>query len=95
MKPLAVAALGLSLITAPALAERGWMSTQDNGDGTVRSASGPMPGAGHAGQYWQHPKGCEYSRAGRPGETVWYLIISTRVKGCPTYIVQRGFRDAY
>lgn len=54
-----------------------------------------MPPDGHAGQWWTHPIGCEYSRAGRPGETVWYLIVNTARPGCPTYIVRHGFGDVY
>lgn len=44
------------------------------------------PPASFQGQWWTHPLGCEYSRAGRPGETMWFLIINTAKKGCPTYI---------
>lgn len=54
-----------------------------------------MPTEGYSSQWWSHPIGCEYSRAGRPGETVWYLIINTARPGCPTYIVQHGFSDVY
>lgn len=54
------------------------------------------PPAGFEGQWWTHPKGCEYSRAGRPGETVWYLIINTARPGCPSYIVGHSpYRDVY
>lgn len=56
----------------------------------------PMPPAGHTAQWWTHPLGCEYSRAGRPGETVWFLIINTRRPGCPGYIVQSSpYNDVY
>lgn len=54
-----------------------------------------MPPATHAGQWWTHPSGCEYSRTGRPGEVVWYLIINTARPECPTYIAIRGGRDVY
>ncbi len=54
-----------------------------------------MPPADHKGQWWTHPSGCEYSRAGRPGEVVWYLIVNTSRPECPTYIATRGGRDAY
>ena len=57
--------------------------------------SAAMPAQGYSSQWWTHPIGCEYSRAGRPGETVWYLIINTARPGCPTYIVQHGFSDVY
>ncbi len=54
-----------------------------------------MPPDGYGAQWWTHPKGCDYSRAGRPGEIVWFLIVNTARPGCPTHIVQRGFSDAY
>ncbi|NCQ24858.1 MAG: hypothetical protein COW54_01425 [Rhodobacteraceae bacterium CG17_big_fil_post_rev_8_21_14_2_50_63_15] len=57
--------------------------------------SAVMPPADHQGQWWTHPLGCEYSRTGRPGETVWYLIINTARPGCATYIVVHGFKDVY
>ncbi len=54
------------------------------------------PPVDHAGQWWTHPKGCEYSRAGRPGETVWYLIINTAQRGCPPYILSHSpYGDIY
>lgn len=58
-------------------------------------ASAEAPPASHEGQWWTHSRGCEYSRAGRPGEIVWYLIINTARPGCPAYIVVRGFKDVY
>ncbi len=54
-----------------------------------------MPPKGYSGQWWTHPMGCEYSRAGRPGETIWFLIINTARPGCPSHIVQHGFKDVY
>lgn len=59
------------------------------------SGSSVMPTEGYSSQWWTHPIGCQYSRAGRPGETVWYLIINTARPGCPAYIVQHGFSDVY
>ncbi|MDU8926064.1 hypothetical protein RXV86_01565 [Alisedimentitalea sp. MJ-SS2] len=32
-----------------------------------------MPPANFQGQWWTNPVGCSYSRAGRPGEIVWFL----------------------
>ena len=54
-----------------------------------------MPPKSYSGQWWTHPIGCEYSRAGRPGETIWFLIINTARPGCPSHIVQHGFKDVY
>jgi len=53
------------------------------------------PPVGHPGQWWTHPAGCQYTRAGRPGEVVWYLIINTSRPECPSYIAMRGGRDVY
>ncbi|WP_297768786.1 hypothetical protein [uncultured Roseovarius sp.] len=62
----------------------------------IKGGTGSVaPPVSHQGQWWTHPIGCEYSRAGRPGEIVWYLIINTARPGCPTYIPVRGFKDIY
>ena len=94
---LCALALALPALSLPAAAQSdwSWLGTQDVGGGMVRTAKGARPGPGYVGQYWTHPKGCDYSRAGRPGELVWYLIIPTRKKGCPTYIVEHGGADTY
>ncbi|WP_299546029.1 hypothetical protein [uncultured Tateyamaria sp.] len=42
-----------------------------------------------------HPLGCQYSRAGRPGETMWFLIVNTRKKGCPAYIAGKTWGGIY
>ncbi len=49
------------------------------------SANVDRPSASHQGQWWTNSLGCEYSRAGTPGETMWFLIVNTAKKGCPTY----------
>lgn len=55
-----------------------------------------MPPDGYEGQWWTHPSGCEYSRAGRPGEIVWYVIVnSIGRKQCPVMIVQKAYPGAY
>ncbi len=86
---LFAAALTALTCTGPALAA--------NGDDPVQIAryDTVMPPEGYSARWWTHPKGCEYSRAGRPGENVWFLIIDTVKPGCPAHIVQRGFSDAY
>ncbi len=61
----------------------------------LKSNNAIMPPAGYNSQWWTHPIGCEYSRAGRPGETVWFLIVNTARPGCPSHIVQHGFSDVY
>ncbi|MEO0501995.1 MAG: hypothetical protein AAFZ14_01630 [Pseudomonadota bacterium] len=59
------------------------------------AASVAKPPVGFQGQWWTHPSGCEYSRAGRPGETVWFLIINTAKPGCPTYIATKTWGGVY
>ena len=54
-----------------------------------------LPPPGYTSQWWVAPNRCEYSRSGRPGETVWFLIINSAHNKCDRYIVERGFRDAY
>ena len=54
-----------------------------------------MPPLGFEGRRWVHPNGCQYSRAGRPGELVWYLV-ATGAKGCSAYFVQYSpYRSPY
>jgi hypothetical protein len=53
------------------------------------------PDATYQGQWWTHPLGCEYSRAGLPGEIVWYIIINTARRGCPQYIVTKSHSGVY
>lgn len=94
MKTLCLAgAIAISMIghavPAQTAAPYGHTTAIKGGSGRV------MPSADHQGQWWTHPKGCEYSRTGRPGETVWYLIINTARAGCPTYIATRGGADVY
>lgn len=95
LKFAATVSLATTLIASPALAGNDWMRTVKISGGMVKTASGPMPSDGYSGRHWTHPAGCQYSRTGRPGEVVWYLLVNTIRKGCPTYIVQKGFDDIY
>ncbi len=61
---------------------------------TVRGTQAAPP-ANYQGQWWTHPLGCEYSRAGRPGELVWYIIVNTVRDGCPHQIVINGIRGVH
>ncbi|MEM8981071.1 MAG: hypothetical protein AAGD04_16460 [Pseudomonadota bacterium] len=61
----------------------------DRSTSPTRVGSNIMPPADFLGQRWVHPNGCQYSRAGRPGETVWFLV-ATGAKGCAAYIVQQS-----
>lgn len=58
-------------------------------------ASASKPPANFQGQWWTHPNGCQYSRAGRPGEVVWFLVVNTARKGCPTYIASKTWGGVY
>jgi len=93
LKYAALAAAALSMSTLPAAADL----SERFGRTSKIKASKPayMPPNGYQGQWWTSPDNCEYSRSGRPGEIVWYLIINTSHAKCQPYIVQRGFKDAY
>jgi hypothetical protein len=52
-----------------------------------------MPPANYKGQWWTSPDNCQYSRAGRPGETVWYLIVNTAHMQCERRLIQRAMSD--
>lgn len=83
------AILGTSLLATNAKA--GLFSKK--ADSITHSAE-HMPPQGHDSRWWVHPSGCEYSRAGRPGEIVWYVIINSIGKrNCPTMIVQKAHAD--
>lgn len=84
-------AAGLALLATTGAA----LATEDTTTHDIVRHDTIMPPDGYQGQWWTHPKGCDYSRAGRPGEIVWFLIVNTARPGCPTHIVQRGFSDAY
>lgn len=83
-KCLAIAALATAAATA--------VTSAAAGPASIRPTTPPL---NHASQWWTHPSGCEYSRAGRPGETVWFLIVNTARKGCPTYIATRTYGGVY
>ncbi|WGI22558.1 hypothetical protein [Amylibacter sp. IMCC11727] len=96
MKPL----LKTTLTTAIAIAalstsaHAGFELFAKKGFGAGAPSSKHMPPAGYSNQWWTHPSGCEYSKAGRPGEVVWYVIInSIGNRNCPGMIVQRARAD--
>jgi len=57
--------------------------------GSVRRTPGAVPPANFKGQWWTHPAGCQYSRAGRPGELVWFLTSVPKGARCPEFIQQK------
>ena len=59
------------------------------------TAQNVKPPVNYQGQWWTHPNGCTYSRAGRPGETMWFLQINTAADGCPTYIAGKTWGNVY
>lgn len=87
-----IAGIGLAVgsVGAASASEGGFFKRllqQDASTKPVQFGSQIMPPEGYRGQRWSHPNGCLYSRAGRPGELVWYLV-ATGAKGCSAYIVQ-------
>ncbi len=51
--------------------------------------TGPLPPSNFRGRRWSHPNGCDYSLAGRRGERVWYVVVSTLAgKDCVRYFVE-------
>lgn len=59
----------------------------------VEYQSPMLPPASYKGQWWTSPDNCQYSRAGRPGETVWYLIVNTAHMKCAKRLIQRAYSD--
>ena len=96
LKTICTAAALLSVSALPAFAAAGDFSPMRKPQGEMTYGTSPnLPPAGYTGQWWRSPNKCDYSRAGRPGEIVWYLIINTAHRGCKPYLVQQGFKDAY
>lgn len=95
MKTMMIA-VAMSVGLVGAAAQAGGILSLENDRSTqpTRIGSNVMPAAGFSGQRWVHPNGCQYSRAGRPGETVWYLV-ATGKKGCSAYIVQHSPYNDY
>lgn len=88
-KTTITAALAVAALSTSASADLSWISKKGFGAGPASSQH--MPPAGYASQWWVHPSGCEYSRAGLPGEAVWYVIINTiGNRNCPGMIVQKA-----
>ena len=63
--------------------------------GSTRRAPSAMPPANFKGQWWTDPAGCQYSRAGRPGELVWFLTAVPKGARCPEFIQQKVSDHAY
>ena len=65
------------------------------------AAAGPkapnaMPPANYQGQWWTNTSGCTYSRAGRPGEIVWFLTNKPpRGSSCLEFIHQKTIDGGY
>ncbi|MGC3939398.1 hypothetical protein ACOTTU_16455 [Roseobacter sp. EG26] len=90
LKYMVALAFGLVLML-PASADRN--QTGSSNVTLVEYTSSMMPPADFRGQWWTSPDNCQYSRAGRPGETVWYLIVNTAHAKCQTRLIQRAYSD--
>ena len=85
----AATVLGLTSLTATA----DIYAQVNKASGMKYGSSSMLPPPGYTGQWWTAPNKCEYSRAGRPGEVVWYLIINTAHSGCETRLIGQAFSD--
>lgn len=66
----------------------------NNSQMTLVEYESPMlPPANYKGQWWTSPDNCQYTRAGRPGETVWYLIVNSAHSKCQVRLIQRAYSD--
>lgn len=87
------AAFAATSLSAPANA--GFELFSKKGFGADGASNHHLPPAGYSSQWWVHPSGCEYSKAGRPGEIVWYVIVNTiGNRDCPGMIVQKAYADS-
>lgn len=83
-----------TLLASPASAQT-HVTPQSFGASKMARPAPVKPDVTYQGQWWTHPLGCEYSRAGLPGETVWYIIINTAKRGCPQSIVTKSHSGVY
>lgn len=95
LKTFAAALALAALIGQPASADLSRKFGRASSNQMKQGDSNLLPPPGYKEQWWTAPNRCEYSRAGRPGETVWYLIINTAHRKCDAYLVEKGFADAY
>ena len=93
LKSILAAGAVITLAALPATAES--FNQSSRGLQLKQGTSPMLPPPGYKSQWWMAPNNCEYSRAGRPGETVWYLIINTAHSGCEKYLVEKGYSDVY
>ena len=84
----------LKPVTALALVAATLLPSQISAAG-LKSPS-TMPPANYAGQWWTNPVGCSYSRAGRPGEVVWFLTGKPpRGASCLEFMHQKKIDGGY
>lgn len=87
-------AAACTIVALSSNANAGFELFAKKGFGAGAPSNQHMPPAGYSSQWWVHPSGCEYSKAGRPGEVVWYVIINTiGNRNCPGMIVQKARAD--
>lgn len=94
-KTFAAALFATALAAAPATADLSKTFGKASAKKVRGGSADMLPPPGYQGQWWVAPNNCEYSRSGRPGEVVWFLIINTAHRNCASHLVQRGFKDAY
>ncbi|MEP2640782.1 hypothetical protein [Roseobacter sp.] len=92
LRHLIAMALGVAF-TLPVAATAQTQTTSTTKATLVDYTSTMLPPATYRGQWWTSSDNCQYSRAGRPGETVWYLIVNTAHEGCALRLIQRAYSD--
>ena len=95
LKTIAAAVAATAILATPAVADISQLFGRATSKEIKVGSTDLLPPQGYQGQWWTAPNKCEYSRSGRPGETVWFLIINTAHRNCDVYLVERGFSDAY
>jgi hypothetical protein len=98
-KSILISATALTLSASMAMAGGGFLglgkiNTRYMGDVPLVADAAEIPPIGYEGQTWRAASGCQYTRAGRPGETVWYLIINSLAgQPCDRIIVEHVLDD--
>ncbi|MGJ8547046.1 MAG: hypothetical protein ACSHWZ_16490 [Sulfitobacter sp.] len=95
LRKILMSAGAFALLALPAAGQNYGAQTYSAQPAAMPAAAsdGMTPPPGYQGQWFTSADRCDYSRAGRPGEEVWYLIINTAHRKCRTRIVVRAFAD--
>ncbi|PIE13665.1 MAG: hypothetical protein CSA70_05240 [Rhodobacterales bacterium] len=90
-----LAAASLTPMTAAAGGIKTPLKAPDSMVHLTQATRAPQASNLSTSRWYTNASGCEYSRAGRPGEVVWFLTSIPRGASCPEFIVEKKIDNAY